>query len=195
MHRWATLWGFPTEDSGALPFMLDGSSLAGVTMYGDIASDGTSLGRAGYYDLGGGLRYDHAKLVFPIVRRDFAVTYEFYNRGANKHWWEVRASDIVLDAALVIFGSWDNKAILGAGMKQTATMCQLSWPPGEVPNIDMGTGAWKTRTMVKKGRFWTYQDDSYGPISVKRCYLPVRGHIALTLGPYVRVKNIVISEV
>jgi hypothetical protein len=195
LPAWSTLHGFPTVDSG-LPYSLDGPSLTGTTIYGDITSDGTSFGRSGSGDLGGGINADTSLIVFPVVARDCTVSYEYEISAGGKHRLSF-LSGTALSSAQVMIGSWSSDfsntvGDLGAGVNQLLTSCVYE-APAELSILPQTSGVWRTRTFVKTGRTILVTDGGTGPIPVTRCFFPVRGYVALTLGPGVRVKNLSVS--
>lgn len=198
LREWTALHGFPTADSGAVPYSLDGSTVSGTTIYGDITSDGSSFGRAGSGDLGGGINADTSLIIFSIIRRDLSISYEYTISAGGKHWAQLMASTDI-NAAAIYIGSWssnysDTIGLVGAGSGQTTTMCQSEYPPTEIDGIlPQASGVWRTRTLAKAGRTITFTDGAGGPVAVTRCFIPVRGYVGLTLGPGVRIRNLTIS--
>lgn len=198
LRAWSSLHGFPTADGG-LPYSLDGSTVAGTTIYGDITSDGTSFGRAGSGSTGPPLVADNAIIVFPVVAKDFSISYEYKIASGGKHWTQVMADYADVDSASIGFGSWstnfsNTRARIGAWTHQTGSPCQDEYEPPELAGLWPQTaGVWRTRTMSKAGRTITFTDGGVGPIALTRCYFPARGHVALCLGPGVRIKNLTIS--
>ncbi len=197
LAAWSALHSFPTSDSG-LPYSLDGSSVAGTTIYGDISSDGTSFGRAGGGDLGGGLAADTSIIVFPVVAKDCLISYEYQISAGGKHNVRFRAAT-TMNTAEVGIGSWstnssDTRGAVFAGVNQSSS-CRDEYPPAELSGaLPQTSGVWRTRTIEKEGRNVSFTDGAAGPFAMNRCFFPVRGHIALVLGPGVRVKNLSITS-
>lgn len=198
LAEWMALHGFPTADAG-LPYSLSGASLTGTTIFGDIASDGASFGRVGSGDLGGGLVADTSVILFPgIVGRDCTFSYEYRISSGGKHRILIHAEE-VLNTAGVSIGSWSSNSSntigeISAGVNQFGTVCSNEYPPAELSGVlPQTSGVWRTRTLVKAGRTITMTDGTAGPITITRCFFPLRGYLGMVLGPGVRVRNVSIS--
>lgn len=199
VDQWMAANGFPTAESGSLPYSLDGSSVAGTLIYGDITSDGSSFGRAGGGSLGPPLIFDNAIIVFPLILREFTISYEYMISAGGKHWAQLMADSLDPSSAIVAFGSWSDNfsntiGTLLAGSSQSQSTCQNFSPPAELAGLlPQSSGVWRTRTMVKSGNTITMTDGNVGPIAVTRCFVDALGHVSMNLGPGVRIRNLVIS--
>lgn len=196
LREWTQLHTFPTSDVGTLPYTLDGSTVAGTTILGTITSDGSSFGQSA----GPWAFSDASVIIFPLVRRDFAMSYEYTISAGGKHWINVMSGTDLATYTFII-GSWSNDAsntipIMRSGNTSTSINCVEEYP---IPELDgllpQTSGVWRARTISKINRSITFTDGAVGPISFSRCYVPTRGYISLTLGPGVRIRNLSISAV
>lgn len=196
LPAWLALNDFPADDFGALPYSLSGSTVAGTTIYGDITSDGLTFGRAGSGGAGSPMIFDNAVIVFPVVARDFTLSYDYEISAGGKHWLQIMADAGNVNSPFVAIGSWSNnfsntRALAGAGSTQSASWCQIDEEPIELAGLlPQTSGVVRTRTIAKAGDTIRFTDGATGPISLKRCYFPTRGHLALNLGPGVRISNL-----
>lgn len=190
LREWTLSHGFPTKDTGVLPYALDGLSLDGTTSLGGIGIEESAIKQ-----IGPSAFSDAAVLIFPVVRKNFTISYDYRITGGGKHWVNVMSSQELASQTLLI-GSWstnsaDTRGRLLAGPTNTGSACIEEYPPPELDGIlPQEQNVWRTRSITKRGKTLLFTDGSVGPITLSRCYFPVRGHISLTLGPWTYVRNI-----
>jgi len=198
LAEWSSLHGLPTHNIGS-SYSTDGSHTIGTTIIGGLASDGDSI-----YNDGSGSAFSDASLMFfPVVLRDFKLSYKYYYNGSldGKHLMIMAAQPTVAGVGIQV-GSWapmsgGARASVRAGNADSTISCVNEYPDTvEIPfgSLPQHFNEWRTRTIIKKGDQITLIDGSEGPFTMVRCFFPVRGYVGLMLGAYIRVKDISLSS-